>query len=225
MKVTTDACLFGALVANEIRKQSIGKKNILDIGSGTGLLALMVAQQDPGALIDAIEIDKDAYEQARGNAEASRWKDRICLFHGDVKTYPFPGRYDVIISNPPFYEKELKGDDSSRNKAHHDEGLLLKDLLAVIRKNLNPDGKFFLLLPFKRNEEIRKLVLDNEFEIRRMILIRQSINHGYFRIVLMGRMKTRKAGESLIDEMTITDENKNYMDEFREMLKDYYLYL
>jgi tRNA1Val (adenine37-N6)-methyltransferase len=225
MKVTTDACLFGAFAANEISRLPISGKKILDLGAGTGLLSLMVAQQVPDATIDAIEIDKDAFEQSKANIAGSAWSDRINIYHGDAITFEYSTQYDVILSNPPFYEKELKGDNSKKNKAHHDESLNLKDLLAVIRKNLSRDGIFFLLLPYKRNEEIRKLVLDHEFELLKLLFIRQSVKHDYFRIILAGKLKSGEPGETELNEIAIADENKNYTGEFITLLNDYYLHL
>ena len=122
MKVTTDGCLFGAWVAERVRsRESIGRHrladgdagagSILDVGTGTGLLSLIIAQQC-SADITAVEIDKDAFQQASENIASSPWTDRIKIFHADARAFEFPGQYDVIISNPPFYENELKGDDT-----------------------------------------------------------------------------------------------------------------
>jgi len=123
MKVTTDACLFGSLLPTSSRGGGI--RNVLDIGTGTGLLSLMYAQKNHNARIDAIEIDEDAYQQAKENITASPWADRIEIFRGDAKEFNFPIQYDIIISNPPFYEKELMSDDAKKNIASHNEGLLL----------------------------------------------------------------------------------------------------
>src|SRR5882724_12429409 len=103
MKVTTDASLFGAWAEESVRSREPGVRNILDIGTGTGLLSLMLAQRI-NADIDAIEIDEAAAEQAIENTEASAWKERITVINADAKNYSFPKKYDCIISNPPFYE-------------------------------------------------------------------------------------------------------------------------
>jgi tRNA1Val (adenine37-N6)-methyltransferase len=228
MKVTTDACLFGAWLAEQV-KSGPGSyrekvKNVLDIGTGTGLLSLMYAQKNPDVSIDAIEIDKEAYEQAKENAAASLFSERIEVIHGDLKKYHPTKKYDLIISNPPFYEKEIRSVDEKKNIAHHYSGLLLEELLAVIKKSLNPQGKFYLLLPFKRNEEIRKIFLRQDLFISRIVFVKQTTTHNYFRLMIAGELKETEA-ETIIDEISIRDEQRQYTDEFKELLKDYYLHL
>ena len=224
MKVTTDACLFGAWVAEEARSQESGVGSSLDIGTGTGLLALMLAQKNSETNILAIEIDKDAAAQAANNIDSSLWKDHVDILEADVKDLSFPEKFDLIISNPPFYEKELRSDTDKKNIAHHSENLTLKELLNIIKNNLNPDGNFFLLLPYKRNDEIKKLFRDHELPISKMILVRQSVNHDYFRIFIKGSLNAEEK-ETEFDELSIWDDKKQYTNEFVMLLKDYYLHL
>ncbi len=229
MKVTTDACLFGAWSVEEVKSQipmAIGTKvkNILDIGSGTGLLSLMLAQKNPEVKILAIEIDEDAKTQAKENVDASPWKERIDTIEGDVKDYCFPEKFDVIISNPPFYEKEIRSETDNKNVAHHSENLTLEELLNVIKTNLNRNGSFLLLLPYKRNEEAKQLFKDQELSISKILFIRQSLKHDYFRIFLKGDLRIKEK-ETEFDEMSIWDEQQQYTKEFVRLLKDYYLHL
>src|SRR5688572_14654976 len=165
MKVTTDACLFGAWVVEEINNEKLIINNCLDIGTGTGLLALMLTQKNPVMKIDAIEIDKDAAEQAKVNVGSSPWKEQINIIQDDVKAFSFEKEFDLIISNPPFYENELRSATDSKNVARHSGTSTLKELLVIIKENLSKRGSFFLLLPYKRNEEIKKLLKDNELNI------------------------------------------------------------
>jgi len=225
MKVTTDTCLFGAWVVALIKNEKLVINNCLDIGTGTGLLALMFAQKHEDAIIDAIEIVTDSAEQAKENVMTSPWKERINVITADVKNYLFSKKYDLIISNPPFYENELKGGNSKKNIAHHNEGLLLEELLVVIKNNLNTNGRFCLLLPFKRNEEIKNLLLKNEFEISKLNLVKQSVKHDYFRIMLMGKFNTGGTVKTEFDEIAVWKDQQAYTSEFKNLLKDYYLYL
>jgi tRNA1Val (adenine37-N6)-methyltransferase len=220
MKVTTDACLFGAWVAEEVRSQKseAGSQHtcpgVLDIGTGTGLLSLMFAQKNQGGLIVGVEIDKDAVKQAKENINDSPWKDQIEVLEGDVKDHHFPEKYDIIISNPPFYEKEIRSSSDRKNIAHHSETLTLNELLHIIRNYLASDGSFFLLLPFKRSEEIKRLVRDHQLHIDEMIFVRQSVNHDYFRIMIKGKISAKENEETAFNEMSIWDEKQQYTDEF-----------
>ncbi|HEY6064383.1 MAG TPA: methyltransferase [Chitinophagaceae bacterium] len=243
MKVTTDSCLFGSWVAERVRNREteVGRReslaeNILDIGTGTGLLSLMIAQQC-NADITTVEIDPESFEQASENIAASPWADRINIFQADIRKFEFSSHYNVIISNAPFYEKELKGDNTKKNIAHHNEGLLLAELLTIIKKNLQPDGVFFLLLPFKRNEEIRKLIIGTGLSIRQLTFVRQSTKHAFFRIMLEGKLKTDVTSEIMIDEISIENDPSlvftpvsrgseiRYTAAFINLLKDFYLHL
>jgi tRNA1Val (adenine37-N6)-methyltransferase len=143
MKVTTDACLFGAWVVNKVKSEKSKIKSVLDIGTGTGLLSIMLAQKNPEIKIDAIEIDKDAAEQAKINAGSSPWKEQINIIQDDVKAFSFEKEFDLIISNPPFYENEIRSATDSKNVAHHSENLTLKELLVIIKENLTKRGSFF----------------------------------------------------------------------------------
>ena len=105
MKVTTDGCLFGAWIAIQAGSKKHSLHTVLDIGTGTGLLSLMYAQKNPDAIIDAIEIDEAAAEQARENVEAFPMKNQVHVYCADTRSFSFPHKYDLIISNPPFYEK------------------------------------------------------------------------------------------------------------------------
>lgn len=225
MKVTTDSCLFGAWVAKKMAEHTGTSIQLLDIGTGTGLLSLMLAQKNTGCTIDAIEIDRNAYEQALENVMNSPWKEKIHVLHADIKLFEPRKKYDIIISNPPFYEKELKAEDENKNIAHHNAGLSFSELFEIIKRQLSPEGYFYLLLPYKRNEEIRKLVFEHRFELSQLVLVRQSFNHGYFRVMLCGRLPSEKKEETVLDEMAIKDNNDNYTPSFTSLLKDFYLYL
>ncbi len=224
MKVTTDSCLFGAWVGENIQSTRSEVRSVLDIGTGTGLLSLMIAKKS-NATIDAIEIDKEAYEQAIENTEASPFAGRINIIHRDANEFLNPAQYDVIISNPPFYENELKSGNSKKNKAHHDEGLQFNGLLNIIQRNLKPGGEFYLLLAYKRNDEIEKAFAKNRLVLSHKTLVRQSTQHPYFRIMISGKHHSDTNEIFITTELAIKNELNEYTSDFTSLLKDYYLYL
>jgi len=224
MKVTTDSCLFGAWVAN--RESSIvNSPKVLDIGTGTGLLALMFAQNNSDATIDAIEIDKDAAEQACENVLESPWVNRINIIQADIRekkdTLP---KYDIIISNPPFHENQLVSTDSGKNKAYHSSELTLGELLRIISALITAEGQFYMLLPYYRLEETRNLMLKMRLGIQTLVKVKQSPDHDFFRIMIEGK-RHLNAADHTERELSIWDEKKEYSPDFTNLLKDFYLYL
>jgi tRNA1Val (adenine37-N6)-methyltransferase len=227
MKVTTDACLFGAWAAAQAKRDKGSRiaTNVLDVGTGTGLLSLMLAQKDAGALVDAIEIDEEAYDQAKENVAISPYPDQIQVTHTDVKSVSFLKKYDLIISNPPFYDREIESENAKKNVAHHNSGLRLEELLPIIKTNLAKGGIFYLLLPFKRNEEIKKILLRENLVVSKIVFVRQSTSHDYFRIMISGKLNNGNDAETVIDEISICDDQQQYTDQFKQLLQAYYLYL
>ncbi len=141
MKVCTDACIFGAYV-------QVGQaRHILDIGTGTGLLALMLAQRAENATIDAVEIDVSAHKQALENVQASPFKDRICVHHLAIQDFLPAKQYDLIITNPPFYTHYLQSGKPLQDNAWHTNTLPTTALLQAITSLLLPTGKVWILLP------------------------------------------------------------------------------
>jgi tRNA1Val (adenine37-N6)-methyltransferase len=215
MKVCTDSCILGAWTARRLQSA----KTILDIGAGTGLLPLMLAQKS-GALIDTIESDPDSAAQARDNILQSPWTGRIQLLEGDVRKYSFPSFYDFIVTNPPFFESHLRSPQEKKNKAKHDESLTLEELVSVIRHCLLSEGAFSILLPFHRTAYFEKLAETNRFFLLEKLILRQSPSHSPFRsICLFGN---NKPGKELNDEMIIKNSDGKYSLDFTDLMKDYY---
>lgn len=219
MKVTTDACLFGAWCAEEISKTA--STQLLDIGAGTGLLSLMIAQKN-SLKIDAIEIDKDAAQQASENMALSPWKENSNVIHEDIATFHAGKKYDCIVSNPPFYENELTSPQERKNLAHHSSQLPFSQLLQLIKDLLAGEGVFFLLLPFKRIKEAEALIDQQQFYIHKKVVVHPSVSHPPFRVMFMCSPKNKETAAS---QIFIRDENQHYTPAFVALLKEYYLYL
>lgn len=225
MKVCTDSCLFGAWVANTIslhsdtEKGTVTPSKFLDIGTGTGLLALMLAQKSI-AEIQAVEIEQNAFSQAKENFAASPWADRVKAIHSDIKEFNPSEKFDLIISNPPFFENDLKSAIHHKNLAKHQDGLRLKDLLISLENLLTEYGKFALLLPFHRYSEVIFLAENQGFFLEEKILVRQTPKHDYFRAMLFF---SRKKEHVESGEIIIKNEEGLYSKEFEFLLRDYYL--
>ena len=221
MKVCTDACLFGAYTADQIAEGKLSATNILDIGTGTGLLSLMLAQQTASA-IDAVEIDKASYYQARENFEESPWKERLSIFNSDILQFSSTKKYDLVISNPPFFEKDLKSDDAKKNAAKHDSTLTLQQLLDVVVKYLDEDGVFAVLLPYHRINYCVEEAEKTGLYLSKKVLIKQTPLHAWFRgILFFSKHQTAAVKE----EISIRDKMGDYTGKFMDLLTDYYLYL
>ncbi len=221
LKVSTDSCLFGAWCARQLQEMNQQPGTILDIGTGTGLLLLMLSQQST-AKLEGVELDQPSFEQAVENIEQSAWQNRIRLFHQDIRTFD-PGKtYDFIVSNPPFYEGSLRSGTQQRNVALHDEGLRLEELLGAVHRLLSASGSFAVLLPFQRAGECIRKAAAHQLYLTQRLDVRQTPKHDFFRSLLL----FSTAEQPLNSEgMTIKTEADAYSPEFIELLKDYYLYL
>ncbi len=222
LKVSTDSCIFGAWAAKKIAGVEHHMSGCLDIGAGSGLLMLMLAQQFQGT-IHGVEIDAGSYEQATENIATSSWYNRLQLFHNDIKLFSVLHQYDLIISNPPFFEGDLKSANNRYNFAKHDEGLTLQDLLEVAERNLSSKGMFAVLLPYQRTEWFEQLAASYELFVTDKLSIRQSLEHPHFRTALILQRKNRGAVKK--EELVIRQKPDVYTHAFISLLKDYYLYL
>jgi tRNA1Val (adenine37-N6)-methyltransferase len=221
MKVSTDSCLFGAWLSKEIIPSLSNTNHVLDIGTGTSLLMLMLAQEHTIA-IDGIELDVLAYQQALSNIDSSNWKEQLQLFRGDVRSFEFGRHYDLIISNPPFYENDLLPPSKSKASAMHDATLKLEELLISIEKNLNPDGYFALLIPFHRFEYLNHLAFAMGFKLHKVVHVQHQQDHQYIRSMVLF---CRKSSVTHIQSIVIKNNDGGYASVFVDLLRGYYLYL
>jgi tRNA1Val (adenine37-N6)-methyltransferase len=229
MKVTTDACLFGAWAAAS--HQAITANSIVDIGAGTGLLSLMLAQKT-NANILAIEIDDGAATQSKENFKASPWQHKLSIHHGSLQAFVKAStnsltnhsnvQFDFIVSNPPFFENDLKSDDAKRNVALHSAALSLEELAQAVQKLLAANGNFAVLLPYPKTNFFIEVMAKENLLLQSKTLVRQTPTHSFFRSMLLFG---KKEVEVLVDEIIIKDESNLYTSKFKALLQDYYLYL
>ena len=179
----------------------------------------MLAQKST-AKISAVEIEVNAFEQGKENFAASPWADRLKVIHSDIKEFKPFEKFDLIISNPPFFENDLKSASHHKNLAKHHDGLLLNDLLVSIEKLLAENGKFALLIPFQREAEVIFLAEQMGFFLEEKLLVKQTPKHDYFRSM---QLFNRKKKDTRIGEIIIRNEEGLYSEEFEFLLRDYYL--
>ncbi len=216
MKVTTDACIQGAWTPAQP-----GIERILDIGAGTGLLSLMLAQRTQDGIIDAIEYDSHAAKQAVENVVASPWRNRINVIEGDVCQHVFRHKYDLIVTNPPFFNNSLLSDKAEKNNARHTVSLSYEELFRVINENLADDGYASVLLPFPEYLQWKVLLDDaNYFEVDRLH-VRHTAHSAVKRVVSI--CNKRQTAESSETTLTIKGDDNKYTPEFTQLLAPFYL--
>ncbi len=216
MKVTEIACIQGAW-----SPVPYAAKKVLDIGSGTGLLSLMMAQRHTTIQIDALEIDEASYRQSLQNFTNSVYNTRIQAIQGDLKTFTPQQLYDFIIVNPPFFERQLKSPDQLKNIAWHSAQLTLHELVACIEKLLCEKGHFSILIPVQREKEILAISRNSHFFPIQILQIRHSDKHAISHLVIIFSRQQMLCNTELLT----MKENGNYSTFFLHLLRDFYLKL
>lgn len=218
MKVCTDSCILGAYAkANDAQ-------NILDIGTGTGLLSLMVAQRTH-AIIEAVEVEEHAYSQAKNNFSASLWADRLSIYHNSIQRFSLErnAKYDTIICNPPFFTNQLKSTEVKKNIALHSEALTFKELIEAVSKLLEENGHFISLLPAYEFDLLKNEAANYNLYPISILKIKDKKQLPVIRII--STFSTNKQETILEDELIIKYQEGKYTEQFQELLKDYYLNL
>lgn len=217
MKVTTDGCLFGAWANSKIQSA----ENLLDIGSGTGLISLMLSQ-NRSIKIDAIEIESSSHGQLCHNIQDSPFNSAINAIHGDIKDWETDKKYQIVISNPPFYEKQLRSDQAGVNLARHGDGLTLDALFFHVKRLMSNHGFFYVLMPFYRKEECMDMAKQFELFPLSIADVKQSPFHDPFRVMI--QFSTTKL-DTETETIIIKKNASEYSDAFKLLLEQYYLNL
>ena len=216
MKVCTDACILGAYA------NANGSTTLLDIGTGTGLLSLMMAQRYPNLKIDAVEIDALAAKQAKDNFKNSPWSNKLRIIEGDVKAYSFSinKKYEYIICNPPFYEGHLKPGNKANTIARHSDELTLEELSEAVSKLLKPGGKFSVLLPPEGVRQLEAILLTKKLFLNKSFLIKDRVELPVIRIIAEFSFDQKV---TTTKTLIIKKDKENYNDDFKALLKGFYL--
>lgn len=214
MKVNTDGVLLAAWA------QVNSAKTILDIGTGTGVLALMMAQKNPEAIIDAIDIDVDAFRQAKENFTNSNWSDRLHAHHCSLQNFSPDRKYDIIISNPPYFMDDLKTDNPQKNIAKHSVALNYAELIHGIDFLLNKNGSAFIAIPdfnyplLMNEAEKHHLFVNNKTDV-----ISIAGKAAYLSLIEL----SHKAAIVKETTLTISNPNNSFTNEYIALTKDFYL--
>ena len=220
MKIGTDAVLLGAWC-------DLGEypDTILDIGSGTGVISLMIAQRTDAMTIDAVEIDEAAYEQTVENFEQSDWGDRLFCYNASFvefadEMFEEEETYDIVISNPPFYTDTFQSEDSSRNKARFTSSLSFENLIIGTAKVLSKEGLFSVIIPFKEEEEFISLANASNLFLNKVCRVKGNETSEVKRSMLTFSFVEKNVKE---DFLIIEKERHQYTDAYVNLTKDFYL--
>ena len=219
MKVGTDGVLLGAWTSIFHNPNAI-----LDIGTGTGLIALQLAQRSNAELIDALEIDDNAYEEAVTNFEQSNWSDRLFCYHASLAEFvdEIDDTYDLIVSNPPFYTDDFKSNNLERNKARFTESLSFEELIDSVTNLLSKNGIFSVIIPFKEEKYFIELALKNKLFPSRICRVKGNATSAIKRSLIDFSFNKTKIDFS---ELIIEIERHQYTNDYKELVSGFYLKL
>lgn len=219
MKVGTDGVLLGAWCHLDFKPESI-----LDIGAGTGLIALMMAQRSAAEIIDAVEIDPQAYEQCVDNFENSDWGDRLFCYHADWQSFAqeMDEKYALIVSNPPFFEAPNKalGISAERQQARFTDSLSYENLLEGVDQLLHPKGQFATILPYSVKDRFIDLAAQHQLFPHYLTEVKGHENAAFKRALIQFG---REPQPVLQTQLVIEKERHQYTEAYINLTQDFYL--
>lgn len=217
MKVGTDGVLLGAWTPIKHSPNSI-----LDIGAGTGLISLMLAQRAFAELIDGVEIHPEAYEQCVENFEASPWNDRLFCYHASLQEFveEIEDTYDLIVSNPPFYAENYSSGNTARDLARQNQSLPIEELLEAVASLLSKEGVFSVIIPFKEEDRILTLAQKKRLFPFQITRVKGTSNSEIKRSLIAFSFKSLVLAKK---ELILETSRHQYTAEYIALTKDFYL--
>ena len=214
MKVGTDGVLLGAWADLE------SSASILDIGTGTGLIALMAAQRNPSAQIDAIEPEPNAWQQAQENIASAPWNERIRVYHTPLQEFVPSVLYDSIICNPPFFVHSTLAPDAGRTMARHSDSLPHDILIRKVKDLLQPDGNFYVILPTEEAGLFIRNAGKSALYPQHITYVLPNPGKPHKRLLIKFTSRQIQVRE---DELIIEISRHNYSEKYIALTRDFYL--
>ncbi|OIQ30038.1 MAG: tRNA (adenine-N(6)-)-methyltransferase [Bacteroidetes bacterium MedPE-SWsnd-G2] len=217
MKIGTDGVLLGAWSRVSHEPQSI-----LDIGAGTGVIALMLAQRSQAEVIDGLEIDTEAYEQCVSNFEKAPWGDRLFCYHASLLEFveEIDDQYDLIVSNPPFYTEDFKSNNEQRDTARFSDAMPFEHLMYAVANLLSDTGKFAVVIPFKEEDKLISLGQQYGLTPNSIMRVKGSPTAEIKRSFIEFSFQEEKLSES---ELIIETSRHQYTEDYINLVKNFYL--
>ena len=217
MKIGTDAVLLGAWVPCE------NETHRLDIGTGCGILAIMMAQRNDRVPIDAVEIDKNASLLAEQNFKLSPWGEQLSLYHASIQDFLLntSHKYSLILSNPPFFTDSLKAPDMARTLARHNHAMPVRELLEITSKLLTETGKAAFIIPFDAYSNWISQASDFSLYPALAAIVKSSAKHAAHRMMVVFTRK--KSREPINNEIIIYSSTNIYTSQYRDLTKEFYV--
>lgn len=216
MKISTDAVLLSTLV------QSDAPKQILDIGTGTGVIALMLAQRFPEASLTAVELDPDAASQARENCELSPFSERLTILQSRFQDFPVGERFDLLVSNPPFFPDHLPASEPKRQQALHTDSLSFEELLHKASQLLAPSGSFWVILPPRQMQDFIQHATAHKLFPSTRVCIRDTAVKPIIREVI-GFTFSETYPSVPPEEIILKIEDGSYSEKYRQLISGFLL--
>lgn len=215
MKTGTDAVILGAYAVCKA-----GNASILDVGAGSGIISLMMAQRFPDAHITAIEIEENAARQAKENVERSPWPERIEVVCGDFKKFDSQESFDLIVSNPPYFNNSLQSGNCEKNMARHTIELSFNNLTEKASSLMNNESRLVVIIPSEAESSFADAAISSGLMLHERLKIFTKNGQPHKRVILTFGKNTMPYKES---SLIMRDENNNFSEQYRKLTKDFYL--
>lgn len=199
-----------------------GSSCVLDIGAGTGVMSLILAQRLPLAQISCVEIDDGGFTECNDNAMRSTFSNRIKCFHSDIRTFSAATSFDAVICNPPYFEKSLKSPSTGRNRARHTESLSFEEVIQHAMRLGSEQLRVAMITPFTAHTGFLDLIRLNNLKLQRLCHVRGNPDKPFKRSMIQFGMKS---DTPLISDLTIEHERHRYTDEYVQLVRDFYIKL